>query len=134
MTVEAGRILVADDDPANLDLLTTFLQANGFQVGAAQDGNRAVEMGRSGEYELVILDVHMPLYSGVEVLRLLRKRYVLYPIKIIALTGDLTAEVHAALLASGVDAVLTKPVELHHLLRQVRELVGMQTSPHQALP
>jgi CheY-like chemotaxis protein len=134
LILEDHRILVADDDPANLDLVTSFLEANGFHVAAVQDGNRAVELGRSGDFELVILDVHMPLYTGVEVLRLLRKRYVLYPIKIIALTGDVTPEVRSALIGSGVDVVLTKPVDLHRLLWQVRELIGERAGTEQALP
>ena len=82
----SSRILVADDDPASAELLVEFLQSQGFEVATAADGNRALEMGTSGEFELVILDVHMPLYDGLEVLELLRRRYVLHPIKVIALT------------------------------------------------
>ena len=69
-----GRILVADDDPASADLLVAFLQSHGFEVATAADGNRALEMGTSGEFELVILDVHMPLYDGLEVLEIVRKK------------------------------------------------------------
>ena len=57
---ERNRILVADDDPASAELLTYFLESHGFQVSTANDGNRALEMGTSGDYQLVILDVHMP--------------------------------------------------------------------------
>ncbi len=76
------RILVADDDPASVELLSYFLESHGFQVSSAADGNRALELGATGDYDLVILDVHMPLYDGVELLQLLRKRYVLHPIKV----------------------------------------------------
>src|SRR5881409_4383943 len=83
-----ARILVADDDPASAELLVAFLESQGFEVAIAPDGNLALEMGTSGEYELVILDVHMPLYDGVEILQMLRMRHVLHPIKVIALTAD----------------------------------------------
>jgi CheY-like chemotaxis protein len=72
----------------------------------------------------VILDVHMPLYNGIEVLELLRKRHRLHPIKVIALTGDLSEEVRAALEASGVDSFLTKPVDLDLLRNEVDRLLA----------
>lgn len=118
------RILVADDDPASAELLTYFLEGNGFEVSTAPDGNRALEMGTSGDYELVILDVHMPMYDGVELLHFLRKRHVLHPIKVIALTGDLTDEVREALAGGGVDSFMTKPVDLTLLGEEVSRLMA----------
>ncbi|TMG26894.1 MAG: response regulator [Chloroflexi bacterium] len=121
---ERNRILVADDDPASAELLTYFLESHGFQVSTANDGNRALEMGTSGDYQLVILDVHMPMYDGVEVLQLLRKRYVLRPIKVIALTGDLSDEVRQALEGNGIDSFITKPVDLALLREEVNRLMA----------
>ena len=119
-----GRILVADDDPASAELLTYFLEGSGFAVSTAADGNRALEMGTSGDYDLVILDVHMPLYDGVELLQLLRKRYVLHPIKVIAVTGDLSDEVREALAGGGIDSFMTKPVDLALLGEEVNRLMA----------
>jgi two-component system, OmpR family, response regulator len=117
-----ARILVADDDPASAELLTYFLESRGFRVSTAPDGNRALEMGTSGDYQLVILDVHMPMYDGVEVLEFLRKRHVLHPIKVIALTGDLSAEVRKMLEDGGIDSIFTKPVDLSRLGDEVKRL------------
>jgi DNA-binding response OmpR family regulator len=100
------------------------LTANGYDVGTAPDGNRAVEMGTSGDFELAILDVHMPLYSGMEVLAMLRGRHRLHPMKVIALTGDVTDAVHDALEAGGVDDYMLQPVDLKTLLEKVRALIG----------
>ena len=118
------RILVADDDPASAELLTYYLEAHGFDVSTAPDGNRALEMGTSGDYQLVILDVHMPMYDGIELLQFLRKRHVLHPIKIIALTGDLSDEVREALRGGGIDSFLTKPVDLQLLGDEVDRLTA----------
>lgn len=118
------RILVADDDPASGELLTYFLESKGFEVSTAADGNRALEMGTSGNFQLVILDVHMPLYDGMEVLQFLRKRYMLHPIKVIALTGDLSDEVRAAMASGGIDSFLTKPVDLALLHEEVSRLTA----------
>ena len=114
---------MADDDPASAELLTYFLESKGFAVEVAPDGNRALEMGTSGDFELVILDVHMPMYDGVELLQLLRKRHILHPIKVIALTGDLSRDVRDALARGGIDSFLTKPVDLGLLHEEVRRLM-----------
>jgi DNA-binding response OmpR family regulator len=78
----------------------------------------------TGDYGLAILDVHMPTYDGVEVLQMLRRRHVLHPVKIIALTGDSTAVTRDALEEGGVDVVMTKPVDLKTLLAHVKEFIG----------
>lgn len=119
-----NKILVADDDPASAELLTYFLESKGFEVSTARDGNQALDLGTSGDYQLVILDVHMPMYDGVEVLQFLRKRYVLHPIKVIALTGDLSDDVRDALASGGIDSFLTKPVDLGLLHDEVRRLMA----------
>jgi DNA-binding response OmpR family regulator len=107
-----------------VDLLASFLGANGFEVATAPDGNRAVELGISGDYGLAILDVHMPLYSGMEVLAMLRGRHRLHPMKVIALTGDATSGVREAMEDGGVDDFMVKPVDLKALLEKVRRLAG----------
>jgi len=117
------RVLVADDDPSSAELLTYFLESNGFEVSTAPDGNRALEMGTSGDYQLVILDVHMPMYDGIELLQFLRKRHVLHPIKVIALTGDLSDETREALAGGGIDSFMTKPVDLGLLKDEVNRLL-----------
>ncbi len=118
------RILVADDDPASAELLTYFLESKGFSVTTAPDGNQALEMGATGEFGLVILDVHMPMYDGVEVLEMLRKRHILHPIKVIALTGDSSEPVRKALEGGRIDAFLTKPVDLDLLHQEVERLTA----------
>ncbi len=122
---DRDRILVADDDPASAELLTYFLESHGYAVETAPDGNRALDMGTSGDFQLVILDVHMPMYDGLEVLEFLRKRHVLHPIKAIALTGDLSDEVRSELEAGGIDSFLTKPVDLDLLRQEVNRLMAV---------
>lgn len=119
-----ARILLADDDPVNVELLTYFLRDNGFDVETASDGNRAIDLGTSGKFELVILDYHMPMYDGREVLGLLRKRHMLHPIKVIALTADISDEVRKALEQAGIDSYLTKPIDLTRLREEIDRLLA----------
>jgi DNA-binding response OmpR family regulator len=116
------RVLVAEDDAASAELLRAFLESEGFDVALAPDGNRALEMGTSGDYEIVILDVHMPLYDGVEILQMLRMRHVLHPVKVIAVTADLSDSVRFALESTGVDSYFTKPVDLRLLRDELSRL------------
>jgi CheY-like chemotaxis protein len=119
-----GRVLVADDDAASAELLLYFLESKGLTVVTAPDGNQAVQLGGSGDFNLVIIDMHMPMYDGVEVLELLRKRHVLRPIKVIALTGDVSDSVRLALERGHVDAFFTKPVDLALLGAEVERLIA----------
>ncbi|TMC80336.1 MAG: response regulator [Chloroflexi bacterium] len=73
----------------------------------------------------MILDMHMPMYDGVEVLEFLRKRHVLHPIKVIAVTGDLSDGLRRELEAAGIDSFLTKPVDLQTLRAEVDRLMAV---------
>lgn len=118
------RILVAEDDPASFELVQVFLESEGYDVEAARDGNRALDLGGSGTFDLLILDMHMPEYGGVEVLRMMRKRFLHHPMKIIALTADARPELRDELLLEGIDGYLTKPVSLADLRSEVQRLLG----------
>jgi CheY-like chemotaxis protein len=124
--VTAPRILVAEDDPASVELVQVYLESKGYEVALAPDGNRALDMGGSGEFDLLILDMHMPLYGGVEVLQMLRKRFLQHPIKVLALTADSGSDLYDELKRDGVDGYLTKPVELAKLGAEVAKLLGDQ--------
>jgi DNA-binding response OmpR family regulator len=123
LTDEPARILVVDDDAASLDLVTTLLQSHGYSVCQAADGNRAISMGTEEKFDLVILDVHVPTYDGIEILQFLRKRYVRRPVKVIAVTGDSTESIRTRLVRHGIDSYMTKPVELKVLLGEVQRLL-----------
>ncbi len=123
LTDEPARILVVDDDAASLDLVTTWLQSHGYSVSQAAEGNRAVSLGTEQRFDLVILDVHVPTYDGIEILQFLRKRYVRPPLKVIALTGDSTESVRTRLTRYRIDSYMTKPVELKALLDEVQRLL-----------
>ena len=123
------RILVADDDPALLEAVQGYLESEGYEVGAALDGNRALDMGGSGMFDLMVLDVHMPLYGGAEVLQMLRKRLLVHPIKVIALTADARWAVREQMQRDGVDAFLIKPVSLAQLGQEVIRLLTIELPP-----
>src|SRR5207248_9513345 len=101
-----------------------FLESNGFSVAPVPEVIQSLELGASGDFQHVILDMHMPMYYGVEVLAMLRRRHLLHPIKVIALTGDSSESVRQALEGGRVDSFFTKPVDLDLLHEEVRRLTA----------
>lgn len=133
MALSGRRILIADHDHATVELLAFFLAGQGYRVAAAADGNRALDMGSSGEFEVVVLDVQLPIYSGVEVVQLLRRRHLLRPLKILVLTADETPDLRDALEQHGIDGYMTKPIDLEKLGQEVNRLVAAGSERRPAL-
>jgi CheY-like chemotaxis protein len=116
--------LVAEDNEDNAELMREFLQSLGYSVAFAPDGNRAIDMGASGDYDLIILDVHMPLYDGTEVLRMLRARHRKRRLKVIAVTADPTPQTRRELEKAGLDGFLSKPVDLDQLQSEIARVLA----------
>jgi DNA-binding response OmpR family regulator len=89
----------------------------------ATDGNLAIEMAMSGRYQLLILDVNMPGHDGVQVLQLLRAEMA-QPPKVIVVTADRLATRRDELTQAGIDAYMTKPVDLRRLTEEVRRVLA----------
>jgi CheY-like chemotaxis protein len=122
--MSTARILVAEDNEDNAEILREYLQSLGYSVAFAPDGNRAIDLGASGDFDLIILDVHMPLYDGTEVLRMLRARHRLHPVKVIALTADPLPQTRQELERAGLDGFLAKPVDLNELHAEIIRVLG----------
>jgi len=123
-----ARILVAEDDPASLELVKVYLESQGYQVACASDGNRALDLGCNEYFDLILLDLNMPLYGGVEVLHMMRKRYLLRPVKVIALTANTSPEARAALDRAGIDSFLLKPVGLARLRDEIERVLALPSA------
>jgi CheY-like chemotaxis protein len=127
--MSVARILVAGEDRKNLERIQTHLDFLGYDVRAATDGNLALDLAESGIFDLLILDVHMPLYGGQEVLQILRTRLMFHTIKIIALTADVRWALRAEMRRSGVDSYLIKPVSLAELDKEICRLLMINIHP-----
>jgi CheY-like chemotaxis protein len=122
------HLLVVEDDPSNAELLSEQLEMLGYSVDCAFDGNRAVTMACSGDYATMILDLNLPEFDGVEVLRILRKRKLKNPPKVIVVSGDVQRTRVQELNAEHIDAYLTKPVDVDLLGRELARLVPAQAA------
>jgi CheY-like chemotaxis protein len=119
-----ASILVVDDDPEIVSMLSTRLGARGYKVSTASDGKTAIERAKRERPDLVLLDVMMPGKSGWEVARALKQDPVTQAIKIVMVTaiGEHVNEMTSPLY--GADAHIDKPFEFENLERVIAGLVS----------
>ena len=120
----AANILVVDDDPEIVTMLSTRLAKRGYKVSTANDGHRALELAKREKPDLVLLDVMMPGKSGWEVARALKQDPVTATIKIVMVTaiGEQVNEITSPLY--GADAHIDKPFEFDRLEKVIAGLVN----------
>jgi two-component system phosphate regulon response regulator PhoB len=116
-------ILVADDEPAIVELVRFTLEDDEVRVLAAGDGDAALELARAARPELVLLDVQMPRLDGIEVCRRLRRAPECAQTRVVMLTAAGQAADRARGFAAGADEYLTKPFSPLALLTLVRTLI-----------
>ena len=111
------RVLVADDDPDILDLLTLNLECHGYQVHAAPDGEVAHRMAMELTPDLIVLDVMMPKMDGLEVLAALKAHPNTRDIPVVMLTAKASDSDVWQGWQAGADYYITKPFDLDELMR-----------------
>lgn len=128
----APRILCVDDNPANLLLVQTLLEGLGAEVLALDNGYAAVKAVQDEPFDLVLMDVQMPGMDGracTEQIRRWEASQSGSPLPIVALTAHAMANEKRALLHSGMDDYLTKPISERQLSQVVMKWTGMSLVP-----
>ena len=115
-----SSVLVVDDDPGVLDVVAFTLRREGFDVDEERDGASALEAARARDYDLVILDVMLPLLSGTDVCRALRAES---DVPIVMLTARDAERDRVSGLDVGADDYVTKPFSTAELLSRVRAIL-----------
>ena len=115
-----AKILVVDDEPANLKILRYILDHEGYQTATAKDGVEALELLAQSRFDLVLSDVKMPRLSGVALARHLASNIPLTPIVLMSAYDFDTRE---DILELNVPC-LSKPLSLDLLLSQVQKVLG----------
>jgi PAS domain S-box-containing protein len=119
--ISTNRILVAEDNPANLETLVSYLEQCGFDVVVAQDGWQAVDQARQQRPNLILMDIQLPLLDGLNAIRIIRKDLGMTDISIIALTALAMPGDREKCLAAGADIYLSKPVRLKALVETIED-------------
>jgi len=122
------RILIVDDDPGQRSLLDSFLRSQGFETMLATSGERALEILRTEDFNMMISDVRMPGISGLETLRRARQTKATLPVLLVTAYTDIRGSVGA--MRDGAVKYLGEPIDRDEVLTNVRQATGIaKTGP-----
>ncbi|MBM7606324.1 DNA-binding response OmpR family regulator [Metabacillus crassostreae] len=118
-------ILVVEDEEKILRLLELELEYEGYQVGKAMDGIQALDLYRTGKWDLILLDVMLPGLSGIELLRRIRAKDTNTPVILLTAKGSVEDKVSG--LDLGANDYITKPFQIEELLARIRAVLRMRS-------
>lgn len=118
------RVLLVEDNEMNRDMLSRRLRKKGFDVDMAVDGAEGVEMARRGTYDIVLMDMSLPVIDGWEATRRLRAAPETQAVPVIALTAHAMSGDRDRAMEAGCSDYDTKPVEIERLLTKMNALLA----------
>ncbi|WHY35306.1 response regulator transcription factor [Cytobacillus firmus] len=125
-------ILVAEDEAKIARILEIELEFEGYRVTKAMDGFQAIELYRTGSWDLIILDIMLPGFSGIEILRRIRSKDKQTPI--LLLTAKSSVEDKVSGLDLGANDYITKPFQIEELLARIRAALRVKTAAAEKTP
>jgi two-component system cell cycle response regulator len=114
-----ARILVIDDNRANLDLMVYLLEAFGHTAEGVADSRAGLEAARNKNYDAIITDILMPELDGYAIARSLKEEGGLLDTPVIAVTALAMAGDREHILSAGFDGYIPKPIEPHAFVKQI---------------
>jgi len=105
-----ARVLLIEDNAANMELMTYLLQAFGHATLAARDGKEGLEIAQREDPDLIVCDIQLPVMNGYEVARRIKADPALRNIPLVAVTAYAMVDDRRKTLAAGFDGYLTKPI------------------------
>ena len=122
--LRGARVLVAEDDLLNQEIVVGLLEEAGVKVDLAADGAAAIELATRNAYDLILMDLHMPVMDGVDASRRIRQLPGHRTTPIIALTADAFSSVREQCLQAGMNDHISKPFDADQLYDVVRKWLG----------
>ncbi len=115
----SARILLVEDNAANLDLTSYLLRALGYDVSCATDGLTGLERALAGDYDLVLTDILMPRLDGYELARRFKNDERLAGTPLVAVTALAMSGDRERIMASGFDGYIAKPIDPRNFAAQI---------------
>ncbi len=122
-SIRGARLLVAEDNTLNQQVIRDILEHSGVAVDIAENGRIALEMLKEHDYDGILMDINMPEMDGYTTARRIRQIYGRRDLPIIALTANTVPEDREKALAAGMDDQVGKPIYIHTLLAVLRKWV-----------
>jgi CheY-like chemotaxis protein len=118
------RVLLVEDNAINRQVGTRMLESLGYRADVCENGAEAVEAMRRQPYDLVLMDIHMPVMDGLEATRRIRALSDIVQPQIFAMTASVLDDERQACVDAGMDRHLAKPFRRHELEKALREAAG----------
>lgn len=116
--------LAADDNEDSRKLASLILKREGMIVTQAEDGQQALDQVSAGEFDLILMDLEMPVMSGLDAIRAIRALHPPRAVRIVGLSAHADDAAKRECLAAGADAYLVKPMRLADLQKVLAGLFG----------
>ncbi len=120
----SARILITDDDAVSCQLFTEVLEKEGYHVDWAQSGEEALEQLKKSRYDLLLVDVRLPMMSGLDVTRTVRKEHLELPVVVMTAFGSIETAIEA--IREGAYDYISKPMNLEELKKTVERALKTQ--------
>lgn len=122
------KILIAEDNAINRELLRELLEMRGYSVVDACDGQEALRMIEQTDPDILLLDIGMPVLDGFAVVRRIRETPELAALPVVAVTAYAMRGDRDKILESGFDGYLSKPIDAHALAEELDRLLNKRAS------
>lgn len=131
---QEGKILIVDDNPVNVAIIEKILRQGGYhRIDSTIDPGAVRALYRNNRYDLIALDIHMPVWNGFDVMEQLRADNPDDYIPVLVLTSDNTIETHHRCLASGAKDFISKPFKKEEVLLRVRNILEVRLLHNQIM-
>jgi len=122
-----GKILIVDDNPVNIAIIEKILRQDGYhRIDSTIDPGAVRALYRNNNYDLIALDIHMPVWNGFDVMQQLRADNPEDYLPVLVLTSDDSVDTHYRCLASGAKDFISKPFKKEEVLLRVRNLLEVR--------
>ena len=118
-----SKILIVEDNEMNRDMLSRRLERKGYDVVMAEDGKKGVDMSKSENPDLILMDLSLPVMDGWEATSTIKGNEETKKIPIIVLTAHAMAGAREKALDAGADEYDTKPIDFKRLLGKIKEFI-----------
>ena len=116
------KILICEDNPMAMKTLSVILEKEGFNTSVAEDGNKAIELLANNDYDLLVVDIHLPYHSGLELVKYLRSDQEKdTPVLVLTAFSDPQMQREAGEL--GINGYIVKPFNPFELVSKIRSIL-----------
>ncbi|MBZ5570360.1 MAG: response regulator [Acidobacteriia bacterium] len=123
-----SKVLIAEDNPVNRELLRELLEARGYVVVEACDGEEALRAIEETQPDILLLDLGMPVLDGFATVRRIRENPALAPLPVLAVTAYAMQGDRERIVAAGFDGYLSKPINASKLFQEMERLLARRQS------